>query len=264
MARIRVRVEIAKGRNTILLTKIPKVLKEAQNFLEMLAQDAGIPASAWEGSDFGNSSLALNASKTGSIENSKREAFNSRFLNVVKNVPDDRIRPETRVQYARIADPIDPDEVVAFGLYESDVGSPDTWHKLTQSEALQIVRAAQATVMAKGGIQGVIHAVFLGADKPHFHIRELSSGALIGCYYEEDMYSEVARALQKRGAVVHVFGITSTNMVGGIVERMDVERLNVAEQLSAEDFERLFGSSPNVLSGDDLQDFIDDVRGRVQ
>ena len=94
----------------------------------MLAQDTGIPASAWEGSNFGNSSLALDASKTSSIEESKREAFNSGFSNIAKNVPDDRIRRATRVQYAKIADSTDPDEVIAFGLYHSDVEIPATWH----------------------------------------------------------------------------------------------------------------------------------------
>ena len=264
MARLRVRVEIAKGRKTILLTKLPKVLREAQAFLEMLAQDTGIPASAWEGSNFGNASLALDASKTSSIEESKREAFNSGFSNVAKNVPDDRIRRVTRVQYANIADSIDPDEVIAFGLYQSDVEIPATWHELTQIEAERIEREAQAAVRAKGGIQGVIHAVFLLADEPHFQIRELSSGALVGCYYKDEMYRKVALALQKKGVVVHVFGVTTTNMVGRKVERMDVERLEVAEQLSAEILDRLFGSSSNVLGGGDLQDFIDDVRGRVQ
>jgi hypothetical protein len=265
---IRIKVMLNKGRSGISLHKLPKLLENIQQFLDMLSQDVIGGNSEWLGSDFTNGSLVYTAERIDPVPEEKAKEFNDSFKGVASRTSKGRVRSATQSQYAKIANPIDADEVVRFGLEEIEEENrsitpeeaPFEWLELTKQDAALIAQAAQAKVAAYGSIQGIIHSVFFGAKPPHFQLRELSSGDLIHCIYTRDKYPEIAEALQEENAVLHVYGTTITDTVNREIEEMRVERIDVAGKFSKEDFEKFFGCAPGIKGELSIQEFIDRSR----
>ena len=122
----------------------------------------------------------------------------------------------------------------------------------------------QDVVRSHGGVQGIIHSVFLGSSPPHFQLRELSTGELVRCVYSNRrQYEELASALKHQNAVVHVFGSIKTDLVNRRVDELRVDKIVPADTFSRDDLDRFIGCSPGILGGQPMQDFIDYVRGRA-
>ena len=131
-------------------------------------------------------------------------------------------------------------------------------------EALAIASDVQAVVRSHGGVQGVIHSVFLGASPAHFQLRELSTGELVKCVYSSrKQYDELAAVLKQQNAVVHVYGIIRTDLVNRQIEELRVDKIELADTFSEDDLNRFIGSAPGMLGDQGLQDFIDYMRGRA-
>jgi len=267
MAELRIPVLLNKGRPGIPLHKLARISLELQHFLELLGQDVQIDSGlGWIGTGFYEGSVGFTAVKAEPVEDHKAKAFKQAFRNVAKRRPDARIRPSTIRQYTRIADPIELEEVVGFGLPPVDgpEQGPEEWHDLTKQEALLIASEVQTVVRSHGAIQGVVHSIFFGASPPHFQLRELSTGELVKCIYSSrKQYDELALVLQQQNAVVHVYGFIKTDLVNRQIEELRVDRVALADTFSKEDFERFVGCAPAMLGDQSLQDFIDEVRQRA-
>jgi hypothetical protein len=266
MAELRIPIILNKGRKGIPLQKLARISYELQQFLGLLGEDLQIEMGAgWLGTDFHEGSLAFTAEKVGPVEEPKAKAFKQAFRNIATRKPDARVRPSTIRQFTRIADPIDPGELVEFGLPKSDTDDQsDEWCELNKQGALLIASELQGIVRSHGGVQGVIHSVFFGASPPHFQLRELSTGDLVKCVYSSrKQYDELAAALKQQNAVVHVFGTIRTDYVNRQIEEIRVEKIDLADSFSKEDLDRFIGCAPGLLGGQNLQDFIDYVRGRA-
>jgi hypothetical protein len=265
MADLRIPIILNKGRRGIPLQKLARVSYELQQFLGLLGEDLQIEmGTGWLGTDFSNGSLEFTAEKVEPVEERKARAFKQAFRHVVKRRPDARVRPSTIRQFAKIAEPMDAGEAVEFGLPKSDTDEQDEWCALTKQEALLIASEVQAVVRSHGGVQGVIHSVFFGASPAHFQLRELSTGDLIKCVYKSGkQYDELTAVLKQRNAVVHVFGTIRTDFVNRQIEELRVDKIELADSFSKEDFDRFVGSAPGLLGDQTLQEFIDDVRERA-
>ncbi|MGI9069928.1 MAG: hypothetical protein ACR2JB_01025 [Bryobacteraceae bacterium] len=272
--RIRVRVVLNKGRHGVSLAKLPKVVGELQEFLDDLSEDVGLKDSAgWQGIDFRDGSLDFIAEKNTLVEEPQYAEFTTSARNVILNKPDDRVSRRTRSQYARIAAPIDPDEVVVIGVEKEQALQPDQeigppgdefeWYELTKQTAQIIELSASATVRSLASVQGIIHSVFIEAEQPHFQLRELSSKSFVRCTYKEAEYSELAEALKLRRAVVHVYGLAYTDMLSRKIDRIDVDRIEVSPPLSKDFLDQFFGCAPGLINEDDIQDFINHSRQRA-
>jgi hypothetical protein len=266
MAELRIPIILNKGRKGIPLQKLARISYELQQFLGLLGDDLQIEmGSGWLGTGFYEGSFGCTVEKVDPVEERKARAFKQAFRNVAKRKPDARVRPSTVRQYTRIAEPLDLGELVEFRLPESDVDEQnEEWCELTKQEALLIASEVQSTVRAHGGIQGVIHSVFFGASPPHFQVRELSTGELVKCVYSSrKQYDQLTTVLKQQNAVIHVYGITKTDLVNRQIEELRVDRIELAESFSKEDFDRFIGCAPGILGDQGLQDFIDNVRGRA-
>jgi hypothetical protein len=266
MAELRIPVVMNKGRKGMPLHKLARISSELQQFLDLLGEDLQIePGAGWLGTGFYDGSFGFTAEKVDPVEDRKVRAFKHAFRNVAKRKQDARVRPSTIRQYARIAEPIGLEEIVEFGLPKSDADEQtEEWCELTKQEALLIASDVQSIVRSHGGVQGVIHSVFFGASPPHFQLRELSTGELVKCIYStRRQYDELAIALKQHNAVVHVYGIIRTDLVNHQIEELRVDKIQLAETFSKEDFNRFVGSAPAMLGNQSLQDFIDSVRGRA-
>lgn len=264
MARLRVRVEMNKGRTGVPLEKLASIVAETERFFTMLGNDIRLEGGEWIGLDFSNGSLNFDAEYTREVPESDVRIFNEEFDDVRRGKFPSRASVAARSQYYRIAEPLDRDEELYFGLYRPGIPEPEKFY-LSQAEATRLILASpdqQQPVDGVGTIQGVIHSVFFGSD-PHFQVRELATGNLIRCNYTMDSeYEALIHALQSKHAVIHVYGDERINLVTRKVERITVHRLDVAETMSESEFDNFFGCAPSLTGNETTQQFIDRIRGR--
>ena len=262
MARLRVRVEMNKGRVGIPLEKLAAVVAETEKFFAMLAEDVRLSGPRdWLGLDFENGSLNFNAEYAYDLPERDIITFNSEFDDVRHGKPPARARAATRNQYARIAEPLDPDEFIEFGIYRPQANQPELL-PLDKKRAALLV-SQQEPVESHASIQGRIHSVFLGADPPHFMLRELATGRLVHCEYEADgVYEQLADALQTKGTVVHVYGMSRIDLTERKIEKIRAQSIAVAETMSDDEFEQFFGCAPNLTGEETTEEFIQRIRER--
>src|SRR5262249_11161966 len=135
MSRLRIRMELNRGGVGVPLHKLASVVEEAQKFFRMLGDDVHIDndRGEWLGLDFDNKSLNFTAEYVGPVEPAQVREFYAAFDGVTL------MRRATIAQFARIADAIEEDELIGFGLYQNDQEiEPSEWRSLSKREALRI------------------------------------------------------------------------------------------------------------------------------
>jgi hypothetical protein len=134
MNRLRVRVELNRRKSGVPLNELVSVVDETRKFFHLLAQDVEIPVERgeWEASNFDPESLNFTAEYSGPASAEQIRAFGSAFGGTTS------LRRETIAQFTHIADFIGEDELVGFGLYQSDQESePSDWRCLSRRDALR-------------------------------------------------------------------------------------------------------------------------------
>jgi|GEM_PF-1138980 len=134
MPRLRVRIELNRGGVGVPLEKLASVVQQAQSFFRMLGEDVHIDQSQgeWLGFDFDHESLNFTAEFVGPVSQEQVSAFHSAFDGTTG------LRRATIAQFARIADAIEEDEVIGFGLYLNEGEDPAEWRCLSRRDALRI------------------------------------------------------------------------------------------------------------------------------
>jgi hypothetical protein len=148
MARLRVRVELNRGGVGIPLHKLASVVEEARRFFQLLAEDVRIEKNQgeWLAFDLDNGSLNFTAEYVGPVSAEQVHAFYSAFDGVTS------LRRATIAQFTRIAEAIGEDELIGFGLYQSDQETePSEWRCLSRRDALRISDEIRILQGAAGG-----------------------------------------------------------------------------------------------------------------
>lgn len=147
MARLRIRVELNRGGVGVPLQKLASVVHESERFFQMLAEDVQIQKDRgeWLAFDFDHESLNFTAEYVGPVSNDQVNAFANAFGGATS------LRRATITQFTRIADAIDEDELIGFGLYHSDQElEPEEWRCLSRRDALRIADEIQLLMGATG------------------------------------------------------------------------------------------------------------------
>ena len=144
MSRLRVRIELNRGGVGVPLLKLATVVQHAQSFFRMLGDDVHIDQSQgdWLGFDFDHESLNFTAEFVGAVTQEQVVAFHSAFDGTTP------LRRATIAQFARIADAIEEDEVIGFGLYLNEGDDPGEWRCLSRRDALRIAEEIQVLLGA--------------------------------------------------------------------------------------------------------------------
>jgi Domain of unknown function (DUF4115) len=135
MSRLRVRVELNRGGVGVPLHKLASVVHEAQRFFDMLAEDVHISTEGgeWLGFDFDNESLNFTAEFVGPVSQDQIQAFYAAFDGTTS------LRRATIAQFTQITEAIGEDELIGFGMYQSDQEpEPAEWRCLSRRDALRI------------------------------------------------------------------------------------------------------------------------------
>jgi len=144
MSRLRVRIELNRGGVGVPLNKLASVVQQAQSFFRMLGDDVHIDQSQgdWLGFDFDHESLNFTAEFVGAVTQEQVTAFHAAFDGTTP------LRRATIAQFARIADAIEEDEVIGFGLYLNESEDPGEWRCLSRRDALRIAEEIQVLMGA--------------------------------------------------------------------------------------------------------------------
>lgn len=275
MSRLSVQVLLNKGREGISLHRLPRLLSEIQKFLDSLTEDTVGQRTEWLGFEFYNSSLGYTARSEIEVAKEQAEDFQLCLKGVINRSPDPKLRDSTLAQYANIAEPISDEDTVSFGIptagaaaeeSEEIAGDRVEWLDFDKASALSLVSGIQLEVKSIGGVQGVVHSLYLGSKPPHFQLRELSTTVLIKCEYDESKHQEIVHAIERPNAVIIVHGLIHTNLKTRKISKIEVSRIEPAATLSGDELQKLIGSFQARLQGQidepDLQGIINRMRGR--
>ena len=147
MNRLRVRVELNRRKTGVPMDELVSVVEETRKFFHLLAEDVEIPVDRgeWEASNFDPESLNFTAEYSGPASAEQISAFSSAFGGATS------LRRETIAQFTHIADFIGEDELVGFGLYQSDQESePSDWRCLSRRDALRFADEIRLLAKAAG------------------------------------------------------------------------------------------------------------------
>lgn len=147
MTRLRVRVELNRRKSGVPMEELVSVVEETRKFFHLLAEDVEIPVDRgeWLASHFDPESLNFTAEFNGPASAEQIGAFGSAFGGATS------LRRETIAQFTRIADFIGEDELVGFGLYQSDEESePSDWRCLSRRDAQRFAGEIQLLAKAAG------------------------------------------------------------------------------------------------------------------
>jgi hypothetical protein len=162
MNRLRVRVELNRRKTGVPLEELVSVVEETRKFFHLLAEDVEIPVDRgeWEASNFDPESLNFTAEYNGPASAEQIRAFGSAFGGATS------LRRETIAQFTHIADFIGEDELVGFGLYQSDQESePSDWRCLSRRDASRFADEIRLLAKATGesGAEASMPAVMNGS-----------------------------------------------------------------------------------------------------
>jgi len=147
MARLRVRLELNRRSAGVPLDKLASVVEETRKFFHLLAEDVHIESERgeWMASDFDTESLNFTAEYSGPVTADQARAFGAAFAGATS------LRRATIAQFTRIADFLGEDELVGFGLYQSDQETePTEWRCLSKRDAMRFGDEIKLLAQAAG------------------------------------------------------------------------------------------------------------------
>lgn len=267
MADLRIKIELNKGRKGIPLDKLAAITERTMRLLNMVAHDLGFssPQHAWLAENFENGSVDFDCRFAGTLDEATLRFAQRALCTVFANDYTDpemsvRIRPETRRQYARVAQPIDPDEVIGFGVYSNGERTPHQWFQLTRKLADVIEEPLQTSRESFGEVQGIVHAFFKETDRPYLKIRELSTQQLVNCYFPPTLYRGAVEVMADPDAVVFVEGWVKEDAESGFATEIEVTDFRLAPEFSAEVYRATLGSLPDYTGSLSTAEFLEGVR----
>ena len=254
MAKIRIRIELNKGRVGVPLDKLAAISAVLEDFLRVVAEDIGIPKerNLWLAKDFANGSAIFTAEMGALAEVERATRFNQ-TIEAVSNLGGAGaaraayLSREVLSQYTKLAAPLAIDEQIGFGIFDSDEVVEPRWVYGAKINAVQALPDAQEeSATYYGSILGSIHLLNKGHEPPFFQVRELVSGDLVKVEYRPSDYKHVAALLQDNNALVYVYGTIIYSRPKRAIEQMNGDRYEPAPTFTDEDYAKFFGCAPKL------------------
>lgn len=268
MAQIKLRIEMNKGRTGAPLEKLGDIARQIEKFLRALSADLNLEVKKgeWLAVNFKNGSVSYDAAFQNEVSESTFRHFNRCVEFITDFDPESEgsnglVSDATLLEYGKLGDHIDPDEVIGIGLYTATSRVPKKWRQINYRKASSVRQAMETPVRSYGSIQGILHAWFKEATHPYFQIREFSSDQLVKCLYDSTLYPIIVEAVRERSAVIHATGYMKLDRAKRAVDEMLVEKIDRVEPLSESEFKALFGIAPDATGTVTTEQFISNVRG---
>ncbi len=194
------------------LDKMASVVEETRKFFYLLSEDVHIEPDRgeWLASDFDAESLNFTAEYGGPVSVEQAHAFGAAFSGATS------LRKVTIAQFTRIADFLGEDELVGFGLFQSDQEvEPSEWRCLSKRDAMRF------------GEEIKLLAEAAGEQAPETQLPAVMSGTIAGRRLFKDRREEVRR---EREALASDPSKLLREMESNLSRRIGVLEGEVAEQ----------------------------------
>ena len=266
MAQIKLRIVLNKGRRGASLAKLGDVTRQLEKFLRSLAADLKIEVKPgeWLAENFRNSSVVWDASYQADVSTADARHF-AQCMEFITDFdpdvdgPNGLVTDTTLLEYSRIGEAIDPDEAIGVGIFSPRGGKPKM-RSIEYRKASRLRRAIETPITSYGSVQGIVYSWTKEAPEPFIHVRELATAALIKGFYGSDLYSRIVVAVAERASVVHVSGKLTFDRAKRTIQEMQIERLDMVQPLSDDEFHSVFGSAPDFTGALSTKDYIRELR----
>lgn len=266
MARLRIRLRFNPGREGSPMDKLGEFSSQTEKFLRSLANDLGIVAKKgqWLAKNFTNESVAFD----GEFADSVPDEIALKGLHAMELISGEEpleacnrgvIGYGTITEFSRINKILDPDEKFYIGLYRDGEDKPaeNNWREISYSRIAEIRQLLDAPFVTSGSIQAIIHAWASGANPPFLHLRDLASGGLVRCNYDEKLYPKIHTAHKQAHTTIHVYGDITWDRSNNSITEINAKDIEISETLTEAEFLNLFGSMPKFTGELSTADYID-------
>lgn len=268
MATLRVRFKLNPGRHGIALGKLSKQTENIELFLRSIAADLGQDdgPNLWQAKDFKNGSVFNTAEYQALVTVEQAVKFNDGVQSLIKFKASPRIKPMDFVtpvtidRFASLRQGLDPDEKMGIALFEPDTGKLKRWSYVDRLQLEEIGQSIEPELRYVGAIMGRTHEWNKGAQAPYLIVRELHTGELIKCAYNDNDYSKVAKLFSDKSAIVIIEGAMIFNRITSKTEVTMAHDFEMAPDFSDQDFEKFFGCAPNMTGNSSAAEFV--AKGR--
>lgn len=178
MSRLRVRIELNRRLAGVPLDKMASVVEETRKFFHLLSEDVEIETDhgEWVATDFDAESLNFTAEYAAPVSAERVQAFGAAFAGATS------LRRTTIAQFTRIAEFLGEDELVGFGLFQSDQDDePTEWRCLSKRDALRF--GEEIRLLAEAA----------GEQMPETHLPAVMNGSVAGRRLFKDRREELRR-----------------------------------------------------------------------
>lgn len=256
------------GREGIAFSKLSKQAEGIENLLCSIAEDIGLPAdqNQWLAKEFKNGSVYSTAEHQALVNAETLDLFNAAVRNLIRFKPTaDGTLPhgislQTLESFANLRTPLEVDETIGIGLYDQGTKAPK-FYKVTKLRLEDVAKAIDAETSYIGAIIGYTYEWTKGAKEPFIKIRDIASGDLVKCCYDDADYKKVAKLFDKKDALVIVSGHITFNRLSKKSEITKATDFEIAPDLSQDQYDSFFGCAPDLTNGVDAASYIRKIRG---
>jgi len=267
MATLRFKVRLNPGRKGVFLSKLSKIGAETERFLRLLGEDLKLEPRGrnWLAVEFRNKSVSFTCERSGQHTDIEIQNFNKALLFITEFDPEKQnisngYSKTTLRQYARIADTLDDDEQIRFGVFPKITAKKAKWRTLTKQKAERLQHYISESVECDGALQGKIYGMTVGGRILQFDFRDFASGSLIKCYMKENLYPKLINILKDRDAIVLLTGKMKIQRVDKKIEHVWAEKIELAEKYQEGDLQKFFGCAPDLTGDLSTEEYISQIR----
>lgn len=249
------------------MDKLGEFASQMEKFLRSLVVDLGIDAKkgAWLAQNFTNESVAFDSEFSEVVNPAVAIRAESALTVLTGDEPIDArnrgmVSFDTITEFSKVSKILDADEFFLIGIYGSSLAEPSEWKSVSHKKTSDLLQLLESPAVTIGSIQGIVHAWNWGAKSPFFQLRQIAGGSLVRCDYPNLLHTKIHKATRRPDAVVHVYGEISWERITNSIQNLHVKDIEVAESISAHDFDKFFGSSPNFTGGLSTSEYISWVR----
>jgi hypothetical protein len=267
MATLRVRFRLNPGRKGVPLTKLSKQAENIELFLRSLASDLGEDGSTqlWLATDFRNGSMINTAEHQAVVDIDQVAQLNVAMLALTKfkslDMVPQFVSPATLDRFASLRGALEDDEKLGIAVFDPETGKAQRWQYVDKLKLAEIGEAIETEVRFIGSVMGSTHEWNKGADRPYLIIRELNSGDLVKCTYNDADYPKVSNIFTRKTAIVIVEGAILFNRITGRSEVTAATGFEFAPDFPDAEFEAFFGCAPDLTGDLGTDEFI--AKGRA-
>jgi hypothetical protein len=268
MARLKVRIRFNPGRTGAPMDRLGEFATQTERFLRSLASDIGATSKKghWLALNFGNESVGFDTEFAGALRDAEAVqgiAALDAILgeNTLTAIERGLVSYGTVAQFSRIGESLDPDDYFLMGVYETPQADAPALQKVTYRKTAELRQLLEAPYKTAGAVQGFVHSWHQGADDPFLNVRELSTGNLIHCEYEPDIYAKIHKATEAQDTVVLIYGEMTWDRATNQIVKLAVSDIEAVKPLLPHEFERLAGIAPSFTGTMSTDEYISWIRG---